>query len=161
MTSMVDGASTSDVEALSKRRYEYEQFLRDLQPDVYRLLWSSSLDFVKNTAQLLQALTTFLISAYLGFLGALGTSLGVKFVEPVWVLLPIVLLLLSLGSSLLSAVIYRGEDLFITDLEQALQVYEDTLRARRRQLWAPALCFFAALLALTWLVYQLPGRGPA
>ena len=134
----------------------FENQQRTMQLELLKIVWSSSFDFVKTTSQLLQALSTLLVTAYIALLAGLGKQLSLNTVPTGWIILPVALFVASLAVSFAGAALYRGESVDLTDLHSAATAFERTLEHRRMQLWAPALLLLAGIVALAYFAYLLP-----
>jgi hypothetical protein len=152
----VSPASATPPPDYAARLEAYEALQRSLQLELAKVIWTSSMDFIKTTTQLLQALTTLLVTAYIAFIAALGKQLALNTIPTVWVVLPIILFLASLAASFATAARYQGEPLQLTDLAAAADAFERTVQHRRKQLWAPSILLLLGIAALAYFAYLLP-----
>jgi hypothetical protein len=133
--------------------------LKDLQLELVKLLLTSSMDFIRNTTQILQALTGLLLTSYVASFVGLAKQFSLSSLPlPLWVYsLPILLLVLSLGSSFVNAVFYSGQRVVFGDLNSALKGYDEAIRARRKHLVLPSVLTFLGIVALAVIAYCTVG----
>lgn len=103
------------------------------------LLLTNSLEYLRGTSQVLQTLTSLLLTAYVALLGAVGESLGLLSMSVVVTGLPIALFTLSLALLFVRAATYRGEQFTFHDIDGTLKAYEAAVQERRKQLVAPSI----------------------
>jgi hypothetical protein len=152
--------AVQDSHALSpevqKRKDAYQALRNTMQLELSKVVWTSSVDFIRSTSSLLQTITTLLVTSYLGFIAALGRQLAL-YAIPTWVvILPICLFILSLGVSFGSAALYQGERMRLTNLRETATAFEETMKRRREQLLIPAILTMLGILALAYFAYELP-----
>lgn len=115
--------------------------LAKLQLEIAKVLLASSLGFIRNTAQILQGLTSLLLASYVAiFVGIVKqqSTPPLKLALPVY-LVPVLLFVLSLASSLIAAALYPGYHITVGSLNSVLQGYDNAIRIRRQQLILPSV----------------------
>ncbi|HEX4589320.1 MAG TPA: hypothetical protein VH120_05290 [Gemmataceae bacterium] len=124
-----------------------------------KILLASSLDFVRAATQLLQALTTLLLTVYTALLVAFVKEIGFRWTfEMVGSFLPIVLWFTSLAISFTKAVTYSGTELIFNDAGapvEPMDAYAKVSRDRRNQLIGPAIATGVGVLVFGWVFFAV------
>jgi hypothetical protein len=126
-----------------------------LQMEMVTILLTSSMDFIRNTTQILQALTGLLLTSYVTlFAGLLSTasSSALPLPQPIY-FLPILFFVVSLAFSFISAAFYSGYHIVVGDLDSVLEGYDTAIKARRKQLIWPSVFAILGIGTFGFLAY--------
>lgn len=146
---LVSASSDSVYEARRARQQDIE---KGVQIDIHRSLINNTLEYIRNTAQVLNGVTGVLLSTYVALLVGFRKDTGFAGLgDWLWALIPAMLWMASLASAFVMAVTSSRYDLVILDLQAALETYAEVLHSRRRQLIAPAILTGCGLLAFVFL----------
>lgn len=117
-----------------------------------KIVLTNSVDYIKTTAQTLQALTGLLLTAYVALLVGFCKDTGLPETGSlVQGFLPIVLLIASLLTSGISAIFHKGGTLWFDEARQPqepLSTLDQVLKARRRQLLWPGVLTLLSVVAI-------------
>ena len=132
-----------------------EEGVEKLQTEMTTILLTSSMDFIRNTTQILQALTGLLLTSYVTlFTGLLSqaSSSALPLPKPIY-FLPILFFVVSLAWSFISAAFYSGYEIVFGDLDSVLKGYDTAIKVRRKQLIWPSVFAVLGIGTFGFLAY--------
>lgn len=142
-------AARREIETRKARLLEVQN---SLHVEIYKSLITNTFDYLRTTTQALQTVTGLFLTAYLALLAAFRKDIGFPDLATLlWAMTPVFFWALSLASLLVTAITYGGFDFAVLGFEQAMNTYAMVLRARRRQLIAPAICTLLGIIAFAYV----------
>jgi hypothetical protein len=128
-----------------------QQAERSIDIELTKIIFSNSLEFIRATTQILQGLTSLLLTAYIALLVGFCKDSGLHGFRTIAVaFLPVVLFAGSLTIAFVQAVTYKGANITLDKNGNpigAIATYEAIAAARRRQLRWPAILTAIGILA--------------
>lgn len=132
---------------------KYDEDIRDLPMEISKLLLSSTIEYIQNTAQMLQAFTGLILTSYLTLLLGFPNKFWLSNIPDVVYLAPIIFFLSSILFNLLDSLRYTGFNFVFGDLESTIEVYERVLSARRKQMILPSVFLALGVICLGCIAY--------
>jgi hypothetical protein len=136
-----------------------EKVERPIDTELTKIIFSNSFEFIRATTQILQGLTSLLLTSYLALLVGFCKDSGLRgFGTLAAAFLPVILFAGSLIIAFVQAVTYKGADITLDQDGNpvgAIATYETIASARRRQLLWPATLSAIGVIAFIWSFFAV------
>jgi hypothetical protein len=136
-----------------------EEAERPIDAELTKIIFSNSFEFIRATTQILQGLTSLLLTSYIALLVAFCKDNGLHGFGTVAVaFLPVVLFAGSLTIAFVQAVTYKGADITFDEAGNpvgAITTYETIAAARRGHLLWPAILTAIGIIAFIWSFFAV------
>ncbi len=122
-----------------------------IQLEALKVLLSSSMDYVRNAMQVLQTLTSLLLTAYIALLVGFGKSLPIHTI-PLF-LAPAVTLVVALGCGVFASISNSGVPFILGDFQSTISAYSKVVESRKRQIRLPLAFLLLSIIGIAIVVY--------